>query len=170
MTTMMRRIGFLILLVGIGSQHRGSLRGEDAAKPQPKAEAPAVEMNERERAFAEMLSGAVLVGKFTIDGQADGSLAAEKYTINRAFKKQGHDWVVEARIIYGQVDLPVPVPVHVDWADETAVLSVTDLSIPLLGEKFGARILFHEGRYAGTWSHDKVGGHFFGKVERQEKK
>jgi hypothetical protein len=26
--------------------------------------------------------------------------------------------------------------------------------------------VIHDGKYAGTWSHDDVGGHLFGRVEK----
>jgi hypothetical protein len=46
------------------------------------------------------------------------------------------------------------------------MVSLTNASIPGLGEGFSARVLFHEDRYAGTWQHGKVGGHMFGRIEK----
>jgi len=38
------------------------------------------------------------------------------------------------------------------------------ITIPGLGT-FSARVVFHDRKYAGTWKHDNVGGHLFGRVE-----
>jgi hypothetical protein len=46
------------------------------------------------------------------------------------------------------------------------MIQVSDLSIPGLGDEFSARVLFYQGRYAGTWSHGKVGGTMFGRIEK----
>ncbi len=62
------------------------------------------------------------------------------------------------------------IKVPVEWAGKTPVICVTDLEIPLVGTgKFGARVLFDGDMYAGTWSHDAVGGHMFGRIVREEK-
>ena len=37
----------------------------------------------------------------------------------------------------------------------------------LLGLVFSARILFYGDRYAGTWQHDQVSGHMFGRIKKQ---
>ena len=128
---------------------------------------PAAPLNEREAAFVALMTNANLVGSFTMDKDKD-KLSSESYGIRKVTKVKDNRWIVEARIVYGKNDLVVPIPVQMDWADDTAVLSVRKLSIPLLGEGFEARVLFDNGRYAGTWSHGPVGGHLFGKVEKAE--
>jgi hypothetical protein len=60
----------------------------------------------------------------------------------------------------------VPVPVQVHFANDTPVLSVTDLTIPLVGSEFTARVMFFDNQYAGTWRHGKVGGLMYGRVEK----
>lgn len=122
-------------------------------------------MNDEEKAFSEMLTGVDLVGSFTVDGQA-GSPKQDRYSITKAVKVKGNTWMIHARIKYGEVDLTVPVPVKIDWAGKTPVLSVTDLKIPGLGSEFGSSILFQGNRYAGTWEHGKVGGHMWGRIEK----
>ncbi|MFV0443705.1 MAG: hypothetical protein ACK5Q5_09055 [Planctomycetaceae bacterium] len=122
-------------------------------------------LTDAEQAFVKQLSNRVMAGHFTIDGQGDGSGKMEKYTIGQVSKVDGDQWTVEARIQYGKVDAAVPVPVHVNWAGDTPVLSVTNLSIPLLGDEFSARILFDGDRYAGTWKHGQAGGHMWGHLE-----
>jgi hypothetical protein len=136
--------------------------GEDA-KPAPVATAEA--LSPAEQAFADLLTGADMVGSFTVDGK-EADPKQDRYSITKAVKMKGNTWAIHARIKYGDVDITVPVAVQVDWAQDTPVLAVTDLKIPGLGSEFGSRILFHGDRYAGTWQHGKVGGHMWGRVER----
>ncbi|MCA9077611.1 MAG: hypothetical protein KDA93_21475 [Planctomycetaceae bacterium] len=122
-------------------------------------------LSEAEQAFADLLTNAVLVGRFSIDGVEDTNLRPERYQINKVTKVRGNQWTIEAQITYGKVDVAVPVPVEVHWADDTPVISLTGLKIPGLGEGFTTRVLFYEDRYAGSWYHGKVGGHMWGKIE-----
>ncbi len=140
------------------------VKAEDA-DPKPSVGAPAVEMSEAEKAFAELMTGADLVGRFSVDGK-DGDPKEDRYSITKAVKVKGSTWMIYARIKYGEVDITVPVPVQIDWAKTTPVLGVTDMKIPGLGSEFGSRILFDGERYAGTWQHGKVGGHMWGRIER----
>lgn len=136
------------------------------AADQPAASSPAVELNEPEHAFADLMKGSQLTGKFTIDGR-EGDARTDSYRINAVSKVKDDNWLVHARIKYGEFDVVVPVPVKMHWAGDTAVLSVTDLSLPGLGEGFSTRLLFDGKRYAGTWAHGEVGGHMWGKIEKQ---
>ena len=121
----------------------------------------------RERQFAELLTGAALVGNFTVDGQAaDKPLKPERYEISKARKVEGDTWEITARIKYGEVNVEVPIQLDVLWAGDTPVMSLTDLRIPLMEGAFTSRVLFYGDRYVGTWQHGKVGGHMFGHVER----
>ena len=70
-----------------------------------------------------------------------------------------------ARIKYGDVDSEVPMPLTVLWSGNTPVITLDNLTIPGMGT-FSARVLIHSDRYAGTWQHDAVGGHLFGKIEK----
>lgn len=140
----------------------------DAADP-PAADkapptAPAVAMNEAEKAFSESLTGTVLTGRFTVDGDPTAP-KEERYEIIAATKTAEHDWVIVARIKYGPNDVRVPVPVKIHWADDTPILSLTDLAIPGLGT-FTSRVMFFENRYAGTWQHGDKGGHLFGTIAK----
>jgi hypothetical protein len=136
---------------------------EDAAKPDATVQAEP--LTAEEQAFATLLTGADLVGSFTVDGQ-DGAPKQDRYSITKAMKLKGNQWAIYARIRYGENDVTVPVGVNVDWAGKTPVLSVTDLKIPGLGSDFGTALLFQGDRYAGTWQHGKVGGHMWGRIER----
>ena len=129
------------------------------------------EPSPREQAFSQKMQNCVLVGTFTVDGQTEGDpLKPERYEIESAVKAAGDLWVFTVRIKYGKLDTKLPVTVPLLWAGETPMVSLTDASIPGLGEGFSARVLFHDDRYAGTWQHGKVGGHMFGRIEKAKPK
>ncbi len=125
---------------------------------------------ERFKKFEEMLSGVKLVGRFTIVGKEQGKLPEEEYTIKSVEKLPKEDfWKFEARIKYGNNDYTVPLPLRVKWADDTPMITLTDFRI--LGQgPFSARVIFYNGKYAGTWSHGKAGGHLFGKIVKLKEK
>lgn len=136
------------------------------AEEQQPVSPPGVAMNDAEQAFSDSLAGAVLTGRFTVDGDPSAP-KEERYEIVAATKVGEHDWVIVARIKYGPNDVRVPVPVKIHWADDTPVLSLTDLAIPGLGT-FTSRVMFYDGRYAGTWQHGDKGGHLFGTFSKPE--
>jgi hypothetical protein len=122
-----------------------------------------------EKEFAKKLSGATLVGRFTVDGHSDtGKTSADRYEIESAEKVQGHRWIITARIKYGTHDVKLPVPLEVFWAGDTPVITLTNAAVPGMGT-FTSRVMIYEDRYAGTWQHGKFGGHMFGKIEHGEK-
>lgn len=122
-------------------------------------------LSEAERAFVKQLSGRTMIGTFTVEGREDRTPKEERYEIGKVTKVDGNLWTIEARIQYGKVDATVPVPVNVLWAGDTPMISVTNLTIPLVGSEFSARVLFHENLYAGTWKHGSAGGHMWGRIE-----
>lgn len=120
-----------------------------------------------EKTFVERLTGAALVGTFSVDGKPGAK--PERYEIDSVKKHKGDDWIVTARIKYGEHDLKVPMVVQVYWAGDTPMISLTNLTIPRLGT-FTSRVMFHEHRYAGTWQHGDVGGHLWGMIEKADQK
>lgn len=115
--------------------------------------------------FEKTMTKVKLVGHFTIDGKEDGTLRKEEYIVEKVKKTdEGDYWVITARIKYGDVDLAVPVPVEVKWAGKTPIITLDNITIPGLGT-FSSRVVIDKGKYAGTWTHDDVGGHLFGKIE-----
>jgi hypothetical protein len=131
-----------------------------ADPPQPR------DMAVLEKEFAEKLSGGALVGTFSIDGR-NGQPKSERYEIISANKVENSDWVITSRIKYGDKDVNLPVFVQVFWADDTPVITLTNRTIPGLGT-FTARVMVYGDRYAGTWQHDQVGGHMWGKIETKK--
>ena len=119
--------------------------------------------------FERTLSNAILTGKFTISGHEAAEPKSEKYTIRRVTKlKQGHFWLFEAKLEYGDKDLTLPLALEVKWAGDTPMITLTQLPIPSLGT-FSARVLIYDDMYAGTWRHGDVSGHMYGNIVREEK-
>lgn len=145
---------------------------DPAATPVAKEKAPAAADDSAEgrgRRLAAYLSGAKFVGKFTVDGKEDRSLKTEEYTISKCVKLPEADmYRLTARIKYGEVDQEVPLDLKILWSGQTPVITMDSFWIPGMGT-FGARVLMHSDRYAGTWQHDAVGGHMFGKIVKEEK-
>jgi hypothetical protein len=141
--------------------------GVGCAQETPAAQdsaAPAVD--ERFALLAKTLSGSKFSGSFTVDGQNADKLTREEYHILECRKlDEGNLWMLKARIKYGNKDVTVPIPIPIEWAGKTAVISLDDFTIPLMGT-FDSQVLLDldKRKYAGTWSHDKVGGHLFGDI------
>src|SRR5688572_27678860 len=119
----------------------------------------------RYKKLETLLTGAKLTGNFTITGK-DKDFPKEEYTILSAEKaEEGEYWLLRARIQYGGKDVTVPCPIEILWAGKTPVMTLDNLTLPGLGT-FSARVVLHDDKYAGTWQHDKVGGHLFGTITR----
>ncbi len=118
-----------------------------------------------EHAFTERFANASLTGSFSIDGR-EGAARPERYDIASVTKVGDDLWRFNARIRYGDRDVTVPVTTPMHFIGDTPVIMMTDYSIPGLGT-FTARVFFHGDRYAGVWQHGDVGGHMFGRIEKQ---
>jgi hypothetical protein len=150
------------------------------AEDQPKPASPAKESSEiqapidqaeLEKRFAENLSGVVFSGSYSVTASGQEKPAQmEKYTIQRVSKVKDREdyWLFAARIQYGKNDLTIPLTLQVKWAGDTPVITLTNLTIPGLGT-FTSRVMIYGDRYAGTWQHDKTGGHLWGKIEKIDK-
>jgi hypothetical protein len=57
----------------------------------------------------------------------------------------------------------IPLPLPIEWAGNTPVIVVDDVTIPGMGT-FSARVMFFADHYAGYWKHGDHGGHLFGVV------
>ena len=146
-----------------------SVSAQEPAEEPAKAAAP-VGMNAREQAFAKAISGATLTGNFTITGQKEGDLPqlmAENYNLGEVRKVEEGKWLIPARIKYGDKDVTLPLTLPVEWAGDTAVIIVDNIGFPGLGT-YSARVLIHDGRYAGYWAGADHGGHLFGEVKQPE--
>jgi hypothetical protein len=117
-----------------------------------------------EQAFSDKLSGATLVGTFSVDGK-EGT-KPDRYRIVSATKVKDADWIFTAKMKLRENEVDIPIPIKVYWADDTPVMSLTDLSIPGMGT-FTSRVMFYGDRYAGTWQHGDHGGVFSGLIEKR---
>ena len=152
-------VGFALLICGANISVRGA---EETPARKDTGQA------ERFRAFEQTLSGATLEGRFTIVGREQEELPREQYTIRSVRKlADGDYWLFQARIKYADKDVTVPLPLEVKWAGDTPVITLTGLTIPGLGT-FSARVLIDGQKYAGTWTHDTVGGHLFGVIKSSD--
>jgi hypothetical protein len=122
-------------------------------------------LTDLERQFTDEMRGAVLVGSFTVTGR-DGPLRPDRYEI-ASVEKVGEDlWRFNARLVHEGMDVTLPIVVPMRWHGDTPVISMTNYSIPSLGN-FHTRVFFYKDHYAGTWGHgDSVAGHMFGRIER----
>ena len=116
-----------------------------------------------EREFVDRMRGAALVGRFTVRGREDQAASPDRYDIYGVDKVGDDLWRFNAKI--GESGVTVPVVVRMTFADDTPVILMTDATIPGMGT-FTARVFFYGDLYAGTWSHGEVGGHMFGRIEK----
>ncbi len=130
--------------------------------------APVASLTELERDFTERMQNVVLVGNFTIGGRDRRDGLPERYEIAEVTKLDGDRWRFDARVKYGSVDVTLPIVVPMLWAGDTPMISITDFAIPGLGDEFGARVVFYDDRYAGTWDHGEYGGMMFGTISPLE--
>ena len=121
--------------------------------------------DELDRKFVEMMKGVSLVGRSSRQNN-DKISTEEKYIIEGVSKVTGDTWLFRTRFQYDGHDIPLPLPVAIQWAGDTPVITITDLAIPGMGE-YTARVVLYRDQYAGTWSGKKGGGgQLFGKIVR----
>jgi hypothetical protein len=114
-----------------------------------------------------MLTNATLQGSYTSTGRgADPTrLNVDNYYLGPVSKFAGKTWIITAKIGYGGQDRMIPLPLTVEWAGDTPVIVVDNITIPGMGT-FNARVMFFSDHYSGYWSHGQRGGILFGKVQR----
>jgi hypothetical protein len=146
-------------------------RAQEAAPPAadptaaPEANAPITP--EQIARLEKMLSGATLVGQFTVNGRGEARTSPERYELTSVKHIKGDMWLVTARIAYGDRDITVPLPLPIRWAGDTPVITLDNFGIPGMGS-WCARVMFYEDRYMGYWfaaDDPDHGGYLFGKIE-----
>ena len=143
---------------GLQSDDNAAPSSKDSAVQSEKTDPALIEK------FQKGLTNTKFVGQFTITGMEKQPPREEEYTITSVKKlEKGDWWEIKARIKYGDHDVTVPMRMEVKWAEKTPVITVDRLFIPGLGT-FDARVLLRKDKYAGTWAHDDVGGHLFGRI------
>jgi hypothetical protein len=143
---------------------------DTVAAQQPVAAETSAKQTEREAALAKMLSGATLDGNFTMteSGAADSNqnapkLTHDKYTLGEVKKLDGNQWLIPARIQYGDKDFTLPLTLPIEWAGDTPVIVVENIGLPGMGG-ISARVMFYGDHYAGFWKHGDHAGHLFGVI------
>jgi hypothetical protein len=134
--------------------------------PLARGDEPSPEKAKLYKQLEERLTRTKWTGNFTVTGKELGKLTPEEYTILSAMKaEQGEMWLLTARVKYGGKDVTLPMPIEILWAGSTPIITLEKATLPGLGT-FSARVVLHDDKYAGTWQHDKVGGHLFGTIEK----
>jgi hypothetical protein len=122
---------------------------------------------ELEKKLHTLLEGARLVGQFSVVG-ADGAInrppQADQYAVSRLERDADGRWIFNVSMSYGTQQHTLPVPVTIEWAGDTPMITMTEQTVEGLGT-FTARVLLYEGLYAGTWKHGQFGGHMWGRIE-----
>lgn len=132
-----------------------------------RADDAAAKEAERNAALEKSLSGAAMVGQFTVTGHAPESPKTERYELASVKHVKGENWSIQARMRYGDTAMPLPpLVLPIRWAGDTPVITVDNLAIPGLGS-FTARVMIYQDHYAGFWTGKDHGGHLFGVIERQ---
>jgi hypothetical protein len=142
---MKKLLGFCLLLIGC--------RGTKVVTPQEQLDAQ----------LTAMLSGAALVGQSTTWKKA-GVSGEERYSIDGMTKLAGSTWLLRTRMKLGEREVPLPVPVTIEWAGDTPMIQLTDVAMP--GGPYSARVLLYKDQYAGTWLGPGRGGQLFGRIVR----
>jgi hypothetical protein len=150
-----------VLFVSAALQLVHSASAQDATKEG----APVLTMNAAERQFQESMSNVTMTGFFTVGDSPE--TREDKYTIEKITKIGDDLWSFEARVGYGNREFRATVKVPVKWAGETPVFTLANYLIKDHGV-FSARILIHNGMYAGTWGAQDHGGKMFGKIVKNE--
>ena len=117
--------------------------------------------------FRKSMQGVRFSGYFTVDGSARPP-SKEMYEVQNVQKFGDDDlWIFTARIKYGDKDVTLPMPLPVKWLGDLPVITMDEVNIPGLGT-FSAHVVIDGNKYAGTWSHGKVGGHLYGKITKMK--
>ena len=161
----MTRVRIAVLVgVGIVALAGMGVLGWVVAKTGVGQAVPIESLTELERDFTERMQDVALVGHFTIEGRDTGGGSPERYEIARAVKVGDDRWRFDVHMVYGNVDVTLPVVVPIVWAGDTPMVSITDFTIPTLGT-FTARVFFYDDRYGGSWQHGQYGGLMYGEIE-----
>lgn len=163
-------LALLALANPLLSQEKANPPSEPKSEAKSQAKSAMPDQAALFKKFSETMSGAKLVGNFTVDGMAIDKLIKEEYHVISAEKMPNGDfWLITARVKYGKNDITLPMPLEVKWAGKTPVITLDEVTIPGLGT-FDAKVVIDGKRYAGTWQHGKFGGLLFGAIERDEPK
>ncbi len=159
----MNRFRYCVLVLLPLTISTSLLASQNEAKNKQKSDDP--ERIRLEKEFASKLLDVVLVGRYSItNAEGEKTSKPDRYEIVKVTKVKNDYWVFYYR---RSPDLVLPIPLKVLWAGDTPMITMTNEAIPALGT-FSVRLLFHGNHYAGTWQHGRVGGHMWGRIEKQK--
>ncbi len=141
------------------------------------ADAPAEPANKPDRMkleqrFQDSLAGATFDGFFTetaLDAKQPAAAAPQpaRYKIEKVAKLKDDLWLFTAQIAYEGHDVTLPIPLAVQWAGDTPVITLDKLALPGLGV-FTARVLVYDTHFAGMWSGGSHRGELFGRIVKEK--
>ena len=127
--------------------------------------APAPAMTSAEQAFQQQMDNVIMQGHYTVGSGTE--LRVDRYVISGVTKVKDGLWTFNARVQFGNKDVPVAINVPVVFVGETAVLSLPRQAVQGLGT-YEAQVLIYKGGYAGTWGGGAGGGKMFGDIVKQQ--
>ena len=122
---------------------------------------------ELEADFEKLIEGAHLIGQFSVTGpQGTSQPQVDTYSVSELTRGDDSTWVFKYTMSYGGGNKATfPIPVKVEWAGDTPMLTMTDQEVPGIGT-FSVRVLIYDNLYAGTWSNGPIGGHMWGRISK----
>ena len=128
-----------------------------------------------EEKFAQMMTDVTLKGSWQMT-MGDGierpvsltNPSPDSYKVLKVEHTTGDHWVITARIRYADKDVELPVMVRVLWSGDTPIITVDNLTMPVLGT-YSARVMIYKGLYAGTWFGSGYGGVMSGQIVKSAK-
>lgn len=131
-------------------------KGTPAQKPLPA---------DPEERFKALFTKSYLSGRWSPlkDGVLGEERGGDKYNIVSAVKGDGDNWIINAKMKYGDREFGTPIPVKMKFVGDMAILTVDNLAIPN-GGTYTARLLIYERTYSGTWKGQRGGGILYGTI------
>ena len=127
----MKRTSLLLLITILICQTAPVLAEELSGEP---LQGEGQQLTPAEKKFAELLAQAQLVGHYTTWDDAE-TPQNDSYTLEKVTKLEGGLWLFVARIQYGEHDVKLPLPLAVQWAGDTPVITLDNFPVPGLDRK-----------------------------------
>lgn len=169
--------GLMCLSAGqsLGESRAPSDQRADAVKTERPAEQRVLTGRAAlEKKLVDMLTNVTLEGTWQMT-MGDGiqrpvtltNPSPDSYQISKVEKTGDDHWIITARIRYADKDVELPVMVRILWTGDTPIITVDDLTMPILGT-YTARVMFYRGLYAGTWFGSGYGGVMSGRIKKTD--
>lgn len=141
----------------------GQSSATDAAKA-PSAAEKQLPADPEER-FKFLFTKSFLSGRWAPlrEGALGEERSGDKYNIVSAVKGEGDNWIISAKMKYGDREFVMPIPVKMKFTGDVAILTVDNLQIPN-GGNYTARLLIYDRTYSGTWKGQRGGGMLYGTI------